>query len=247
MNFDRANTRARGLRDESGLDGEPQGKRLPDQPATIFVVDDDPVLRDSIVDLIGSVGLRVETFSSACDLFLRADLTRPGVVLSDVRMPEMSGLDLLHRIKRQFPAIPVILITGHGDTATAVRAFKAGVFDFIEKPFGDEDLLQTVRRAVVRNLIDGREFADRFSFRKRIDSLTPREREVLSHVVTGKLNKVIASELGVSLKTVECHRARVMAKMGVESLAELVRQMVLHPPEEDPDAFAGPGGIPELA
>lgn len=202
---------------------------------TVFVVDDDEAMRNSLQWLIESAGLAVKTYDSA-DAFL-ADYYpgRAGCLVLDVRMPGMSGLELQSYLAREGFRIPVILITGHGDIAMAVRAMKAGALDFIEKPFHDEDLLRSIRQALNH---DQRMRADRLikaEIARRLAELTPREHEVMLLVTEGKSNKEIAALLGVSIKTVEAHRARVMEKMQADSLAELVRMVMLVNPESDAD------------
>lgn len=199
----------------------------PNPQATVFVVDDDQAMRNSLKWLISSVGMRVECFASA-DEFLHAHQPgRAGCLLLDVRMPGMSGLELQEVLGERGITVPVIIITGHGDVPMAVRAMKAGAIDFIEKPFNDELLLEAIRRALalderLRGLhLERAEVADRLA------QLTPREREVMDMVTDGKSNKEIAGDLGVSAKTVEAHRARVMEKMQAGSLAELVRMALL--------------------
>jgi len=193
---------------------------------TVFVVDDDEAMRESLTWLIESVGLKVETFASA-DEFLKSYYPgRAGCVLLDVRMPGMSGLELQGYLQKQQVNVPVIMITGHGDVTMAVRAMKVGAIDFIEKPFNDEQLLESIRNAL---LIDN-ERRDNQSFKaeiaQRLSQLTPRESEVMEMVTDGKSNKEIANVLNVSAKTVEAHRAKVMEKMEAGSLAELVRLVV---------------------
>jgi len=193
---------------------------------TVFVVDDDEAMRESLTWLIESVGLKVETFASA-DEFLKSYYPgRAGCVLLDVRMPGMSGLEVQGYVQKQQVNVPVIMITGHGDVTMAVRAMKVGAIDFIEKPFNDEQLLESIRNAL---LIDN-ERRDNQSFKaeiaQRLSQLTPRESEVMEMVTDGKSNKEIANLLNVSAKTVEAHRAKVMEKMEAGSLAELVRLVV---------------------
>ncbi len=193
------------------------------QEPTVFVVDDDEAMRESLTWLIESVGLKVESFASA-DEFLRSYYPgQSGCLLLDVRMPGMSGLELQTHLREQQLTVPVIIITGHGDVPMAVRAMKAGAVDFIEKPFNDEQLLESIRNALA---IDDR-LRDTQSFKaevaSRLSQLTPRESEVMEMVTAGKSNKEIANLLNVSAKTVEAHRAKVMEKMQASSLAELVR------------------------
>ncbi len=195
--------------------------------ATVFVVDDDQAMRNSLKWLISSVGLPVEVFASADDFLRGHQSGRPGCMLLDVRMPGMSGLELQEVLGEKGITLPVIIITGHGDVPMAVRAMKAGAIDFIEKPFNDEMLLEGIRRAL--NLDERQRHAhlERAEVSARLAQLTPREHEVMSMVTDGKSNKEIAHELGVSAKTVEAHRARVMEKMQAGSLAELVRMALL--------------------
>ncbi len=194
--------------------------------ATVFVVDDDNAMRSSLKWLIESVGLAVESFGSA-DEFLNSYYPgRAGCLLLDVRMPGMSGLELQEYLNTHDIRIPVIIITGHGDVHMAVRAMKSGAVDFIEKPFNDELLLDAIRNAL---LLDERRRgfrAERAALAARLAQLTPREHEVMEMVTDGKSNKEIANALGVSAKTVEAHRARVMEKMQAGSLAELVRMAI---------------------
>jgi two-component system, LuxR family, response regulator FixJ len=194
---------------------------------TVFVVDDDEAMRSSLQWLIESVGMQVQTYASA-DEFIRDYYPgRSGCLLLDVRMPGMSGLELQELFLRQGMRIPIIIITGHGDVPMAVRAMQAGAVDFIEKPFNDERLLESVRSAQDLDARQRSEQARRAEIATRLAHLTPRELEVMSMVTEGKANKEIASALGVSSKTVEAHRARVMEKMQADSLAELVRMAIM--------------------
>ena len=199
--------------------------------ATVFIVDDDQAMRTSLQWLIESTGMSVKTYESA-DAFL-ADYYpgRAGCLLLDVRMPGMSGLELQAYLAREGFRIPVILITGHGDVAMAVRAMKAGAMDFIEKPFHDEDLLRSLRNALDHDQKTRANRLARADIAMRLAELTPREHEVMAMVTDGKSNKEIAAALGVSAKTVEAHRARVMEKMRAEALAELVRMALIAAPE----------------
>lgn len=190
---------------------------------TVFVVDDDAEVRDAMKLLMNSVGLQVETYASGEDYLDRFEPARPGCLLLDVRMKGISGLDVQERLSLESIHPPIIIITGHGDVPMAVRAVKAGAIDFIEKPFNEQELLDSVHRAIE---LDGKHrgralrLAD---ISARMEHLTPREREILDLVVAGKRNKEIATELGISLSTVEAHRARVMEKMHAESLSDLMR------------------------
>lgn len=191
--------------------------------ATVFVVDDDEAMRQSLQWLIGSVGMKVESYDSA-DTFLKDYYPgRAGCLLLDVRMPGMSGLELQEYLNQHEIRLPVIIITGHGDVHMAVRAMKAGAVDFIEKPFNDEALLDAIRNALLLDEKRRDDQQEKAHISQLIELLTPREREVMAMVTEGRSNKEIANELGVSAKTVEAHRARVMEKMQAGSLAELVR------------------------
>jgi two-component system response regulator FixJ len=192
----------------------------------VFVVDDDQAIRSSLKWLIESVGLQVEAYASA-DEFMRSYYPgRAGCLLLDVRMPGMSGLELQEHFARNDIHIPIIIITGHGDVPMAVRAMKAGAIDFINKPFNDELLLESIRNALAIDQQQRERQSRRAEIAPRLDHLTPREHEVMEMVTEGRSNKEIAMDLGVSAKTVEAHRARVMEKMGAGSLAELVRMVM---------------------
>ncbi len=192
----------------------------------IYLVDDDEALRDSLVWLLESQGFKVAAFASAED-FLKA--WRPefsGCLLLDVRMPGISGLELHERLKAQYCTLPIIFITGHGDVPMAVAALKKGAVDFIEKPFNDTQLLRLVSQCLTKELESRARRRQDAEVSRRLDQLTQREREVLDLIIIGKLNKQIADVLGISIKTVEVHRARVMEKMGAQSLAELVQNVM---------------------
>ena len=191
--------------------------------AVVFVVDDDATMRESLKNLIRSVGLQVEVFASAQE-FLRSKLTDvPGCLVLDVRLPGLGGLDLQKRMADAGMEIPIIFITGHGDIPMTVRAMKAGAVEFLTKPFRDQDLLDAIQQALERDRTAREQRTEIVDLRRRFDSLTPREREVMGLVVAGLLNKQIAGELGTSETTVKIHRHQVMEKMEAGSLAELVR------------------------
>lgn len=198
-----------------------------DETTTVFVVDDDQPMRNSLQWLISSVGMDVKSYASA-DEFLKEHYPgRAGCLLLDVRMPGMSGLELQEHLNQHQIRLPVIIITGHGDVHMAVRAMKAGAVDFIEKPFNDEELLDAIRNALVLDEQRRGHQHERAEIVSRLDHLTPREKEVMGMVTEGCSNKEIANGLGVSAKTVEAHRARVMEKMQARSLAELVRMAMV--------------------
>jgi two-component system response regulator FixJ len=190
--------------------------------ATVFVVDDDPSVRRALRRLIDSVELHVETYASAEGFLNAYDPARPGCLVLDVRMPGVSGLDLQETLAGRDVLLPVIFITGYGDVPTTVRAMKGGAVDFIEKPFNEQLLLDAVHRGIEQDARLRRERAERADVLRRVAQLTPRERQVLTRVVAGRMNKQIAAELGTSEKTVKTHRARVMSKMQADSVAELV-------------------------
>ena len=192
----------------------------------VFVVDDDRAARESLSWLIGSVHLRVASFASAAEFLAAYPPGQPGCLITDVRMPGLSGLDLQAELSRREIGIPVIVVTGHGDVPMAVRAMKAGALDFVEKPFNDQVLIDLVQKAVAKSLAAARGQGEKRGVQTRIEQLTPRERQVLDMIVAGDSNKGIAHVLGISEKTVEAHRAHVMEKMRARSLAELMKFMI---------------------
>ena len=193
---------------------------------TVFVVDDDEALRDSLRWLLEAHGYRVALYDSAERFLADAAATRPGCLLLDVRMPGMGGQELFDTLIERGSRMPVVFITGHGDVPMAVAAVKKGAVDFIEKPFSEADLLRLVGQCLQRDVLQREAVAASASIAARLAALTPREREVLELIVAGKLNKLIADQLAISPKTVETHRARVMEKMGVRSVAELVQAVI---------------------
>jgi FixJ family two-component response regulator len=190
---------------------------------TVFIVDDDPSVRDSLRFLLESVGLEVRIFSSAQDFLDGTDSETPGCLLLDVRMPGMSGLDLQHELANAGIFLPIIFITGHGTVPMSVRAMKAGAVDFLQKPFDEQDLLNAVSQAIEQDRKAGLERAESREIQKRIKSLTPREYEAFTLLVSGMLNKQVACRLGTTERTIKAHRSRIMEKMKAESLADLVR------------------------
>ena len=192
----------------------------------VYIVDDDEEVRSALQLLMQSVGLDVETFSSARDYLDRFQPAQAGCLVADIRMPGMSGLELQERLNEERQHPPIIVITGHGDVPMAVRAVKAGAVDFIEKPFRDQALLDAVHRAIEMDAKQRGEASRLSDIHERVETLTPREREVLDLVLEGRRNKNISDELGITLSTVEAHRSRVMEKMGAESLSHLMRMML---------------------
>ena len=193
----------------------------------VHVVDDDPAIRDSLSFLLDAAGMVARTYDSAPALLDRAADLEPGCIVTDVRMPEMSGLEMIRKLTDLNVRLPVIVMTGHADVPLAIEAMKAGVKDFIEKPFDDEALLTSIGEALAEGAeAHARESQDA-AVRERLESLSTRERQVLDCLVAGQANKVIAYDLGISPRTVEVYRANVMTKMQARSLSELVRMSIL--------------------
>ena len=193
---------------------------------TVFVVDDDDAVRRFLTGLIQSIDLKVEAYASAKDFLDAYEPNRPGCLLLDVRMPGMSGLELQRELAERSIDLQVVILTGHGNVPVAVQAMKAGAVDFIEKPFNNELLLDRIQTAVAQSLRSDSEREKHGETLRRLDTLTPRERQVFELVVSGETNKSIAHRLTISGKTVEIHRANVMRKMGAKSLADLVKMTV---------------------
>ncbi len=193
---------------------------------TVFVVDDDDAVRRFLTGLIQSIDLKVEAYASAKDFLDAYEPNRPGCLLLDVRMPGMSGLELQRELAERSIDLQVVILTGHGNVPVAVQAMKAGAVDFIEKPFNNELLLDRIQAAVAQSLRSDSEREKHGETLRRLDTLTPRERQVFDLVVTGETNKSIAHRLKISEKTVEIHRAKVMRKMRARSLASLVHMAV---------------------
>jgi FixJ family two-component response regulator len=207
-------------------DNDRQGK---DKNAVIYVVDDDDGMRRALSVLMMTVGYRPVAFARPEEFLEKYDPGQPGCLVLDVRMPEMSGLEVQQHLNRMGAMIPIILVTGHGDIPMAVQAMKDGAFDFLQKPFRDQDLLDRINGALKLDAKNRASVEKHAELKQRAESLTPREREVMARVVDGQANKVIAIDLGLSERTVEIHRANVMDKMGARSIAHLVRMhLTLH-------------------
>lgn len=196
---------------------------MSDPKPTVYLVDDDTAVLRALERLLAAAGMKVATFDSPREFFQRLDAATPGCLVLDVAMPGLNGLELQQALAAKGSELPIVFLTGHGDVPTSVQAMKRGAADFLTKPVDDEELLAAIRNAFERNraLRQGRE--ELAQIEQCLAALTPREREVFERVVTGWLNKQIAAELGTVEKTIKVHRARVMQKMGAQTLAELVR------------------------
>jgi two-component system response regulator FixJ len=191
--------------------------------AIAHVIDDDEAVRQSIEFLLRTDNIKVKTYESAAAFLDAVGGLSSGCIVTDVRMPEMSGIDLLRRLRELRVTLPVIVITGHGDVPLAVEAMKAGAADFIEKPFADDTILAAIRSALANSRSDGKRSAERAEIEERLSSLSQRERQVLDGLIAGQPNKIIAHNLSISPRTVEIYRANVMTKMQAPSLSDLVR------------------------
>ena len=200
---------------------------MPSDKAVVHVIDDDEAMRQSLAFLLGTVGLEVQTYESAVAFLEVAPTVKAGCVITDVRMPGLSGVDLLRQLRERKLGIPVIVITGHGDVALAVEAMKIGAMDFLEKPFDDETLLASVRSALNQLDRDRKRETERSDIESRLATLSNRERDVLQGLVAGHANKQIAYDLGISPRTIEIYRANLMTKMQAASLSDLVRMALI--------------------
>lgn len=190
----------------------------------VVIVDDDAAVRDALDSLFRSIGLRTLSYASPAELLQGTVPDGPGCLILDVRLPGISGLDLQEQLARHGIALPIVFMTGHGDIPMSVRAMKAGAVDFLPKPFRDQDMLDAVAAAIERDILRRAGASALDEVRTRYATLTPREREVMAHVASGLMNKQVAGLLGLSEITVKIHRGNVMRKMGVRTLADLVRQ-----------------------
>jgi two-component system response regulator FixJ len=190
---------------------------------TVYIVDDDDGMRRALDALLSTVGFKTAVFARPSEFLARFKIDAPGCLVLDIRMPEMSGLELQQKLNKIGSMLPVIFVTGHGDVPMAVQAMKEGAFEFIQKPFRDQDLVDRINHALQQDTENRGTLARRAEVLKRLESLTPRERQVMNLVVDGAANKVIALDLALSERTVEIHRAKVMEKMGARSVAHLVK------------------------
>ena len=200
---------------------------MPSDADIVHVVDDDEAMRDSMAFLLRAENFQVKTYADAADFLNALPQINTGCIVTDVRMPGMSGIELLQRLRELKVSLPVIVVSGHGDVPLAVEAMKTGALDFIEKPFDDEVFLRAVRMALSTHAVDSQREAQKATINSRLESLSNREREVLEGLVAGHPNKTIAFDLGISPRTVEIYRANVMEKMQAKSLSELVRMALV--------------------
>jgi FixJ family two-component response regulator len=196
---------------------------MSDPERIVFVIDDDRLVRDSVADLLNSAGFTVQTFGSATEFVQGQRPDAPACLILDVELPDISGLDLQTELAKSGIEVPIVFLTGHGDIPMSVRAMKRGAVEFLTKPFRKQELLDAVQEALRRDGEVRKQRSESFELQERLGTLTPRERQVLALVVTGRLNKQIAGELGITDVTIKVHRGRVMRKMGADSLADLVR------------------------
>lgn len=200
---------------------------MPSDADIVHVVDDDEAMRDSMAFLLRAENFQVKTYADAADFLNALPQINTGCIVTDVRMPGMSGIELLQRLRELKVSLPVIVVSGHGDVPLAVEAMKTGALDFIEKPFDDEVFLHAVRMALSTHAVDSQREAQKATINSRLESLSNREREVLEGLVAGHPNKTIGFDLGISPRTVEIYRANVMEKMQAKSLSELVRMALV--------------------
>jgi two-component system, LuxR family, response regulator FixJ len=199
---------------------------MKEKSSTVYIVDDDSGVRSSIRMLLKSIGIAATSMASAQEFLQAFDPSQPGCLVLDIRMPGMSGMELQQQLSLRGAIIPVIFITGHGDVPMAVEAMQHGAFDFLQKPFRDQDLIDRIQKALARDRETRLALQKHSQIRERLESLTPREKDVLKLLIKGQQNKVMAAELGLSQRTVEIHRAHIMEKAGANSLAQLVRMVL---------------------
>ena len=190
---------------------------------TVFIIDDDPSARQGLTRLVRAAGMNAESFASAKDFLASGKFAGPGCIVLDVRMPDMTGPELQEELSKAEYCMPIIFLSAHGDVPTTARTMKKGAVDFLTKPVDGNDLLEAIRMSLARDAENRAQRAENSSIHEQIKTLTPREHEIMTYVITGMLNKQIAFELDISEETVKIHRGRVMRKLGIDSVAELVR------------------------
>lgn len=200
--------------------------KVNEEQQIVSIIDDDEDVRDSLVELIESIGLQTKSYASAISFLDEADINQAGCILADVRMPGMSGIELQHKLNELDASQPLIIMTGHGDITMAVQAMKDGAFEFLQKPFRDQELLDYISKALEQDSKNRKKLEFQHNIQELVNSLTAREREVVDKVLEGKVNKIIARELDISDRTIEIHRSHAMGKLGVKSVAELVKIML---------------------
>lgn len=200
--------------------------KVNEEQQIVSIIDDDEDVRDSLVELIESIGLQTKSYASAISFLDEADINQAGCILADVRMPGMSGIELQHKLNELDASQPLIIMTGHGDITMAVQAMKDGAFEFLQKPFRDQELLDYITKALEQDSKNRKKLEFQHNIQELVNSLTAREREVVDKVLEGKVNKIIARELDISNRTIEIHRSHAMGKLGVKSVAELVKIML---------------------
>lgn len=205
----------------------------------VYVVDDDEAARDSLAFLIRTAGIRTRSFAGGAAFLEALDNLAPGCIVTDLRMPDVDGMNILDEIRRREIPMPVILVTGQGDIPLAVQAMRLGALDFLEKPFDDAVMLRAVGLALKRHQEESKAKGERAEIMRRLASLSSRERQVLDGLVSGKPNKIIAYDLGISIRTIEIYRAHVMTKMGANSLSDLIRMTLIATYSEFPERAAG--------
>jgi len=221
------------------------------QKPTVFVVDDGPAVLESLRWLLEAVGLQVETYASPEEFLAQFDASKPGCILLDIKMPTMSGFDVQQELQARGSVTPVIFLTGHGNVPRAVQACKGGATDFLEKPFDDRVLLRAIQRALATDRLTRQQQREEVNFAERAALLTPRQRDVMTRVIAGKTSKEISAELGLSPRTVEIHRGHLMARLGIDSVAVLVRLAMGSPPAmadgspHSPPRFSTPSPVEE--
>jgi two-component system, LuxR family, response regulator FixJ len=221
------------------------GRRIDQARDVVYIIEDDDAARALFFQVARSMGLGCEAFASATEFLARCDALRPGCLVLDLVMPDVGGLALQQELILRGITIPVIFVTGNGQIATAVEAMRQGAFNFLEKPFSNSELIENIRRAIDLDHSHRRMLGRLDAIREKLDSLTPREHDVLNQVVSGRPNKIIAHDLNLSQRSIEMHRSRVMEKMGASSVAQLVRMLISVESSSREGQAPPEGGAPE--